>query len=101
MLTLTEITDGFTRSTMSAKPIGLLDLADLVVDLRVRRAGEDIDRAMLRAEAINGDAEAGDDGSHQRELARREQRAARCAGRTEARKDRRDVRSCCKNLQRA
>jgi hypothetical protein len=56
-----------------------LDLADLGVDLRVRRAGKDIERALLRREAIDGGAEAGDDGSHQRELARGEQRTARCA----------------------
>ncbi len=55
-----------------------LDLADFVVDLRVCRAGEDINRA-LRAETINGRAEAGDDGSHQGEFARREQRTALCA----------------------
>src|SRR6202022_1513068 len=53
----------------------LRHLADFVVDLRMRRAGENISRALRRAKTINGDAEAGDDGSHQREFARGEQRA--------------------------
>src|SRR5204862_7838066 len=35
-----------------------LDLADLVVDLRVRRAGEDIDGALRRRETIDRRAEA-------------------------------------------
>src|SRR6266404_3248225 len=37
------------------------------------------DGALRRREAIDGGAEAGDDGSHQREFARGEQRTARCA----------------------
>src|SRR5467141_3966105 len=75
MLTFTEITDGFTRSTMSAKPTGRSTL-DFVVDLRMRRAAEEIHRSRRRAEAINGNAEAGDDRGHQRELARGKQRTA-------------------------
>ena len=73
MWTFTEITDGFTRSTMSAKPIGCATLRTSLLTcacagLEKRSAGQS------RAEAVNGDAEAGDDRSHQRELARGEQR---------------------------
>ena len=78
MLILTEITDGFTRSTMSAKPIGRSTLRTSLLTCACAAAGEDVDRA-LRAETINRGAEAGDDGSHQREFARGEQRTARCA----------------------
>src|SRR5258707_7401052 len=42
----------------------------------MRRAGENIDRAMRRAEAVNGATQASDNRSHQRELARRQQRTA-------------------------
>src|SRR6266478_5030217 len=54
----------------------LLYLADFVVDLRVSRAAEDIDRTMRRAEAVDGDTQASDNRRHQRELARRQQRTA-------------------------
>src|SRR5664279_5206110 len=43
------------------KPDRLRDLADFVVDLRMRGAAEDVDRAMRRAEAIEGNPEAGHD----------------------------------------
>src|SRR5271168_803190 len=53
----------------------LRDLTDLVVDLRMRRAGEDIDRA-LRGEAVGCNAKAGDDRGHQRKSTRRKQRTS-------------------------
>ena len=81
MLTLTEITDGFTRSTMSAKPTGCATLLHLVVDLRMRAGWRRYRRLAGGAKAIDGDAEAGDDRGHQRETARRQQRA-RAADRT-------------------
>ena len=64
----------------------LLDLAHLVGDLRMRRGGEHVHRAARRAEAIDGDAEAGDNGRHQRELAGGEQRTARLPVGREGRK---------------
>ena len=94
MFTFTEITEGFTRSTMSAKPTGLGNLADLVIDLRVRGAAEDIHRPRRWTEAINGNAKAGDDRGHQREFATARQRTA---GRPIGRKGGkigRDGRSC-------
>jgi hypothetical protein len=93
MLTLTEITDGFTRSTMSAKPTGLRDLADFVVDLRVRRAGEDIDRAGRRAETIERRTPRPATTEAISANLRAETASAAGACRTEARKDRRDVQS--------
>ena len=79
MLILTEITDGFTRSTMSAKPIGRSTLRTSVLTCACAALVKTSTRALLRREAVHGGAEAGDDGRHQRELARGEQRTARCA----------------------
>src|SRR6478735_2307634 len=59
----------------------LRDLAHFVVDLRVRRAREDIDRTRGRTEAVNGDAEASHNRGHQRKSARGKQRTARRAKR--------------------
>src|SRR5438034_10879214 len=53
-----------------------LYFADLVVDLRMRGAAEDAYRTRRWAKAVNSHAQAGHDRSHQRELARREQRTA-------------------------
>src|ERR1700743_3507433 len=55
----------------------LRDLAHLIVDLSLRRACEHVEGTMRGAEAIDGDAEAGDDRGHQGELARGKYRAAR------------------------
>ena len=49
----------------------LLDLANLVGDLGMRRRGEYVHRTTRRADAIDGDAEARHHGRHQRELAGR------------------------------
>src|SRR6202030_638088 len=46
----------------------LRDLADFVVDLRVRAGAEDIAWTGRGSKAINGDAKAGHDGRHQREF---------------------------------
>src|ERR1700726_1688147 len=64
----------------------LLDLAGVVFDLRMRRARENINRPMRRAKTVDGDAETGDDRSHQRKFACRKQRTARCLVRGEGRK---------------
>src|ERR1019366_8832466 len=58
------------------KADGLLYFTDFVVDLRLRGAAEDINRAMRWAKAVNGDTEAGNDRGHQRKFACREQRTA-------------------------
>src|SRR5262249_14137659 len=55
----------------------LLDLADLVVHLRMGARGEQVDRTARGAETIDGGAEAGDDGSLQREFAQRKHPALR------------------------
>ena len=66
----------------------LRDLADLVIDLRMRGAGENIDRHLRGAEAVNGDPEAANDRSHQREFSRGKQLNVAAPDRTEARQDR-------------
>src|SRR6202035_3803917 len=68
------------------KPDRLLDLTDFVVDLRVRGAREDVDRSARGAEAVNGNAEAGNDRGHQGKFARGKQRTAGRLVRWEGRK---------------
>ena len=48
-----------------------LDLADFIVDLRLGRAGENIEIAGRQAEAVSGNTEASDHRPHQREPTRR------------------------------
>ena len=82
MLTLTEITDGFTRSTMSAKPTGCATL--LCTSLLTCACAALVKMSTGRPDgpnAVDGDAEARDDGRHQRKFARRQKRARLPIGR--------------------
>ena len=73
--TRTEITAGFTFSTMSAKPIGCGKLARLLGQiLRMRDAGKAGLRKIARRGDENGGAEAGDAGE-ERQTATWQERA--------------------------
>src|SRR6185437_3461660 len=57
------------------KADGLRGLVDIVADLRMRRAGEDVD-GTLRTKSIHGDAEAGGDRGHQGDFAQGKNRTS-------------------------